>query len=197
METDADNKDAADNVTAYLQHMLCAARTLTATTKSEGVRMQDTLEDTTSTDYLLDSIASTLLEVVAVLHHPIDDLVPQPPAPFQHEWDPLDPDLLTRPYPMRRTDYLRRLLRALAPVAMEIAAQVLDTSSTTSYRECATILFGVWLPIAPQLLPGFTDGVEQGRLPFVFHEQSQQDETLLIRLEAAYHIARECWYTHR
>lgn len=196
--------DDATAVTTYLQHMLSSARTLTATTTSSengDVIMEDAPDDDDSPlspDQLLDTLTQTLLEVAAVLHHPIQNGLPPPPAPVQHDWDPLDPDLLERAYKFRRTDYLRRLLRALAPVALEIAARLLDTPAVVKQRECATILFGFWLPIAPQVLHGFMDGVAQGLLPFLVPpDDPTNGDTLVVRLEATYHIARECWYTHR
>jgi DNA polymerase III delta prime subunit len=76
----------------------------------------------------------------------------------------------TEPYEYRRVDYLRLLLRSMAPVAMDVAAHavsilLLASSSATVASSTATgaidtdasaaavVLFAAWLPVAPHLAP--------------------------------------------
>ena len=72
-----------------------------------------------------------------------------------------------QPYQHRRTDYLRRLLRLMAPISMHVASQVChiiahgrqDGRQKASRREAqaAFFLFSQWLPVAPYLTPMVTD----------------------------------------
>jgi len=85
---------------------------------------------------------------------------------------------LLQPYQHRRTDYLRRLLRFMAPISMHVAIQVCNdvtrmknsrpnqtgptvvVESHTVEKEiesAAFLLFSHWLPVAPQLTPMVMD----------------------------------------
>ena len=64
----------------------------------------------------------------------------------------------TSSYQYRRIDLVRRLLRSLAPVAMDLVARLVEqpqSSRTTTVedREATFVLLGIWLPVAPQILP--------------------------------------------
>ena len=67
-----------------------------------------------------------------------------------------------------RVDFLRNILRIMAPIAMDVAVRVTSLVSTSSYastrdedhdtishesKACAFILFGIWLQVSPQLGP--------------------------------------------
>jgi hypothetical protein len=65
-------------------------------------------------------------------------------------------------YQYRRTDYLRRLLRAIAAISMDVAANVCSivvSSQKTlpSVNQASFILLSHWLPVAPHLTPMATD----------------------------------------
>jgi MoxR-like ATPase len=71
-------------------------------------------------------------------------------------------------YTHRRSDYLRRLLRALGPISMEVTAKICSTvistrrgsSSPSDGKEQdleSVILFSHWLPVAPHLTPMVTE----------------------------------------
>jgi len=71
-------------------------------------------------------------------------------------------------YEHRRSDYLRQLLRVMAPISMEVAANVCSIviaairhpSSETQRQQqelASVILFSHWLPVAPHLTPMATD----------------------------------------
>ena len=71
-----------------------------------------------------------------------------------------------QPYQHRRTDYLRRLLRFMAPISMHVASQVCHIIAhgrqgrhKASGREAqsAFFLFSQWLPVAPHLTAMVTD----------------------------------------
>lgn len=82
-------------------------------------------------------------------------------------------------YEYRRSDYLRRLLRVLAPISMEITAKICSTvisnrrsgsSSETKKQQQrelgCVILFSHWLPVAPHLTPMVTEMFKSINNPF-------------------------------
>jgi MoxR-like ATPase len=106
-----------------------------------------------------------------------DDDVNGMVSDYYRRMNPHDRSSQHRPYQHRRTDYLRRLLRVMAPMTLEVAANVCSTVLSTCRRRSNTdvsslssslsvadqqlvasiILFAHWLPVAPQLVPMVTE----------------------------------------
>ena len=98
--------------------------------------------------FYLDQIARLLIRCASPL--PIDHL---PPVPFEsYEWDVHEEN--PQCYQYRRIDYLRRLLRAMGPLQMDLAVRV--TRLEGQDPACRMILAAVWLPVAPQTAPIWT-----------------------------------------
>ena len=176
--------DSKALVLSYLRRIASAAHALV----SDGSGMEI---DNDNTDILasedcqeyLDQIARDLLKAChldritqAASSSPL--LPPQALPPVDLERDmPRDDDALTHK-DWQRLDYLRNLLRAMAPMAMDVAAHICalivpttttmtTTTTTNSTFEHTTttstiampeavasfLLFSVWLPIAPHMTP--------------------------------------------
>jgi len=106
-------------------------------------------------------------------------------------------------YKHRRSDYLRQLLRVLAPISMEVAANVCSTVMS-AIRDCSSsiqhqqhelasvILFSHWLPVAPHLTPMATEMFGYIANPWHDIKQEQNDtngnsrEEMLLLAEALY-----------
>jgi MoxR-like ATPase len=106
-----------------------------------------------------------------------------------------------RPYQLRRVDYVRRICLALAPVSMDVAVRIITTATTRTtchaQSRAVFVLFSIWLPIAPQLMPMVTDlFLQETFQPFQQEDHSDDDDAsnsvLLLLLEAAWKICR--WY---
>ena len=95
-------------------------------------------------------------------------------------------------YQYRRIDLVRRFLRSMAPIAMDIVARMVERCDTmnqshdSSHSNSSTaalatfILIGIWLPVAPHILPLVTHFL-QLRIPppelLSRHNDDDADET--------------------
>ena len=88
--------------------------------------------------------------------------------------------------PWRRIDYVRKLLRAMAPIAIDVAAHVSsllvpnDSSINISQQDAEAffILASVWLPIAPHVTPLASELFKLESFPSPLeHESNQQLST--------------------
>ena len=110
-------------------------------------------------------------------------------------------------YKHRRSDYLRRLLRVLAPISMEVTAKICSTAIYSQRRGlsssendhqpkelAAVILFSHWLPIAPHLTPMVIEMFKSIDNPFrgLSSERVELDvkskEKMFLAVEALYQI---------
>lgn len=66
-----------------------------------------------------------------------------------HDDEPLPDAIFSQQ--QRRLDYLRPILRAMAPISFDVAVLICVTPVTDVFA--AAMLFGTWLPLAPQLTP--------------------------------------------
>ena len=121
-------------------------------------------------------LAQLLLEAcdLSGLAQPVQDSTLPDIPPIQRDCDlpPDQDDPLDVPYQRRRVDYLRDILRAMAPLQLDVAAQVCtlfedqlekglvdetESKGTTNTLKglCRStwLLFSVWLPVAPQVAP--------------------------------------------
>ena len=100
-------------------------------------------------------------------------------------------------YKHRRSDYLRRLLRVLAPISMEVTAKICSTvissrrgdlSSTNGMQQelASVILFSHWLPIAPHLTTMATEMFKRIDNPFFNLSSENSKEGLFLVAEALY-----------
>lgn len=130
--------------------------------------------DLPSTDHApCSSDASQLLDVIAkntlIACEPsrllwgTEDLTPikskAEPLLSSTDGDEDDQRFFFQPYRYRRSDYLRRLLRFMAPISMHVASLICHRiimvakggKATGLIAESAFILFSHWLPVAPHL----------------------------------------------
>lgn len=176
-----DNQDKNDetNVRTYLDQILVASQRLTA---DESAMDTDEYHPGTlgGNQYMI-QIARNLLSAcnLMTLTMPTSHLPPRDTVEWEVDRDlPFEPGpevppssmIATQPYEHRRVDYLRRLLRSMAPISFDVAAHVcstflpyVDGSATTTLQSPTTVssdaaasvlvLFATWLPVAPQLTP--------------------------------------------
>jgi midasin len=171
----------SDAVLPYLRRILAAARTIATVPTTTGAddhddsRMEivetvDERETETAGAYYADQIARQLLTACQthVLTSSTANLPPIVSVQGEHdviEEDENDEDFPVLIYQRRRIDYVRGLLRAMAPIAVDVAAHVVSivqatvTTETTSPRipdqtaVAAWILFSQWLPVASHITP--------------------------------------------
>ena len=163
-----------------------------------------------SAEVLLQRISRQLLR--ACHPHLIGLPIPQPLVELEErEKRPLELNLLDEDDESRipdwkknRTDYLRCVLRALPPIALDVAAHVCsvmassDGSIPKDTAASAFILFSNWLPIAPQLAPLVSDMFQLDQFPcpldYGVSEQDVQntdmtsDDVQLLLAEAAHAV---------
>lgn len=166
LESSQDMESPEPFVLDYLRRVCADASRLE---QLDDNSMQVDLERIDSLDFYIDQLARTLLRVshLSTLLGSVDHL-PEPES-FEHEADVNLMDevvegegLLSEPYKYRRLDYLRLLLRAMAPVNIDVAALVCEmvvgqaTESDGIPKDTAAaafVLFAVWLPVAPHVAP--------------------------------------------
>ena len=133
--------------------------------------------ETSSRDSFISAevLARQLLEAsdISLMSRPLNEQLPAIPViqrtcdlPEEEDEDGKDPLLV--PYRRRRVDYLRDILRAMSPLQLDVAANVctmlLQQSSSMekgnqeefiepNQAAAAWVLFSVWLPVAPQIVP--------------------------------------------
>ncbi|CAB9508662.1 Nuclear chaperone required for maturation and nuclear export of pre-60S ribosome subunits (By similarity) [Seminavis robusta] len=153
-------------VLSYLSRIAAAARALTRTDKDDIHPTTETDNTADDCQSYIDQIACDLLLACGkdAMVSSVDHLPAQlPPLLDPHRDLPLDPSQIRT---WKRADYLRNLLRAMPPIAMDTAAQIVNSiivpmennSKATSkndikHHKAAFLLFSIWLPIAPFLAP--------------------------------------------
>lgn len=89
-------------------------------------------------------------------------------------------------YQYRRSDYLRLLLRQMAPISFDVAAAIFDSSINYSDSSAAIgqleifILFSHWLPVAPHLTSMAIDFMSQMKEPWVALDTWNLSTTFLL-----------------
>eukprot|EP00980_Cylindrotheca_fusiformis_P010228 scaffold2271_cov130-Cylindrotheca_fusiformis.AAC.23 len=192
-------KQVAENriVLQYL-HRLSSATLLLSQQDEADVRM-DEVSDQVDPMQLLDSISRNLLAScdVAVLSSSISNLpdltVESTTLQLLQEDDNYDDLQIPEPYKYRRSDYLRKLLRIMAPVSMNVAAHicslVLALKDDSPRMQCqAFLLISHWLPVAPHLAAMATDFLQCLDNPWEQHVDTSDTKTLFILAEASYHL---------
>ena len=181
-ETEAAISDKA-LVLSYLRRIASAARALASDEKNISAMDESAMDidtvipsDAVSSpsedcQEYIDQIARDLLlachlDRITRLASQSPSLPPQrlPPVDLDRDMPRDDAEGHTKNW--QRLDYLRNLLRAMAPVAMDVTAHIcalvvpttIDSSSSddsisTPNAVSAFLLFSVWLPMAPQITP--------------------------------------------
>jgi midasin len=203
-------------VLPYLRRILAAARLVARTGASEQVgssAMELEMDTETTGAYYVDQIARQLLVAcqMEVLTTSIENL-PTITA-VQREEDVIDEEDDDEPssvYQRRRIDYVRGLLRAMAPVAVDVVACVVsivqatavtDNSMATGVADgtripdqtarSAWILFSQWLPIASHITP-LVSGLFQLSVfscPLLQYAHLSQQERWLV-VEATHNLCQ-------
>jgi hypothetical protein len=110
--------------------------------------------------------------------------------------DPTQPGQHSQIYNYRRTDYLRLLLRFIAPVSMQVASLICHditlhlqgaTQPSEGPTKAAFLLFSHWLPVAPHLTPMVTDLFLQMKEPWKRLDLGQHSLVFLY-VEASYKL---------
>jgi MoxR-like ATPase len=101
-----------------------------------------------------------------------------------------DEEEILKTYQYRRTDYLRQLLRLMAPVSMDIAANICSIvisshKGSPTVRQAAFLLLSHWLPVAPHLTSMATDLLKSLDNPWTGIDTNQQ-QTLFLFAEACH-----------
>jgi hypothetical protein len=217
----------SDAVLPYLRRILAAARTIATVPTTTGAddnddsRMEivetvDERETETAGAYYADQIARQLLTACQtnVLSASTANLPPIVSVQGEHdviEEDENDEDFPVLIYQRRRIDYVRGLLRAMAPIAVDVAAHVVSIVQATATSEttkspripdqtavAAWILFSQWLPVASHITPLVSGlfSLSSFSCPLLLlpthtkreTEESQKERWLII--EAAHNVCR-------
>jgi len=202
-------------VLSYLRRVASAARALASDNNNNPNNEADDIMDIDSTIQLsssedcqeyLDWIARDLLlacDLDRILQPPSSLLPRQKLLPVNLEHDMPREENTSDHKQWQRLDYLRNLLRSMAPIAMDVVAHICalilppapdSQQSTTSTSNSSStscipndqavalyILVSVWLPIAPQLTPLVWDLYRLPCFPCPF------DETFF---ESSWHLDR-------
>lgn len=222
-----------DAVLPYLRRILAAARNVAsvpATSSKQGgdngkdgdsrmdIVVETMDERETAGAYFVDQIARQLLaacqtNVLAASTSNLPSIVSVQGEHDVIEEDENDEDFPVLIYQRRRIDYVRGLLRAMAPIAVDVAAHVVSIVQATATTEAskganpripdqtavaAWILFSQWLPVASHITPLVSGLFALSAfscplllLPYTKLEQtkeSQRDRWLII--EAAHNLFR-------
>ena len=193
-------------VLSYLSRVSHATSTLCLAANQEQV--PETLTERNG-DLLIHRIAQQLLEachphlIGTPLPQPLVQLEKQEPCTVEDLLDDVDDEDKSRipDWKKNRTDYLRSVLRALPPIALDVGAHICSSlvasNSTVPNDKAASafILFSKWLPIAPQLAPLVSDLFQLNIFPcpldYGVEEQdasTSSDELQLLLAEAAHGV---------
>ena len=180
------------DVEKYLSHICNATRKLIhADTEDSDIHMKVENDDDddefmkeenkclNSLDGYIDVIAENLLKACnpMVLASGVSNLPPMDDGTFNvdeyldNENDNIVPEDSDFLYKYRRSDYLRRLLRIIAPISMEVTANICSTLMSAKKRSSGSssssdnqqqklafvLLISHWLPVAPHLTPMVTE----------------------------------------
>ena len=207
-----DDKDESGMIRAYLIRIYDALRFFRSSAVVQKINDKTEVETEMIT---AESLARLLLEVsdTSSLSKPVQSsALPAIPS-IQRDFDlPEDDDPSGVPYQRRRVDYLRDILRAMAPLQLDVAAHVCtilrgeltlnqspenddteDRSKMVMLHErsvAAWMLFSIWLPVAPQISPIATHlfGLSSFRCPLDLPPQDPSQR--LILMEATHLICQ-------
>lgn len=164
---------------SYLHHIRSAAAKVARSDPMECDKEE-------LSDYLED-IANLLIQAcrLSTLSTSVDDLptrhqLESPNDPPPTEDDEIEDEQIL--YKWRRVDYLRILLRAMSPIAIDVAARIC-TLFNDEY-EALFVLFSLWLPIAPHLEPLASEVFK------IFPHCPLKETKDLLLAEAAHHLCR-------
>ena len=157
-------RDDYEVVINFLRKISVAAKKLSQEHNEHDGLMYDSSDE--DADYFVDQIARHLLSACnpSILCLDVSNL-PKLNAAGNEEKHLLEEETDNEDiahYQYRKTDYLRLLLRVIASISMNVAANVcsLVLSSQKSIRSMnhnAFLLFSHWLPVAPHLTPMVTE----------------------------------------
>ena len=211
------------DVVGYLQRILDATQTLAGTTtrgnNADAAMMQVDNEDA---ECYMEHIARGLLAACAaddpgrqwmMMDYDDDDdehksrrlprdcfVIPPCEHDVQDYTNDNDDDALLQ-YKHRRIDYLRRLLRAMAPIAIDVAARVVeivtqqqdhDLQQQQQHAGAAFVLFSEWLGVAPHITPLVTHMFLQSSCPLLLANNNNNNlqSRRFVLVEAAFKICR-------
>lgn len=193
-------------VLSYLSRVSQATSTLCLTANQE--KLPETLTER-NCDLLIHQIAQQLLQachphlIGTPLPQPLVELEKQQPCTVEDLLEDVNDEDKSRipDWKKNRTDYLRSVLRALPPIALDVGAHIcssLVASNSTVPKDTAAsafILFSKWLPIAPQLAPLVSDLFHLNIFPcpldYGVEEKdagTSSDELQLLLAEAAHGV---------
>lgn len=190
----------------FLRRVAAAALTL-----SRGNYVDGDLKAVENTAHLVDAIAQNLLRAYDpdILLLSADGL---PAIEVIHEEDSVVRDgdddeegdayhrQHLREYQYRRTDYLRLLLRFMAPVSMQVASKIFHallvsgvqggevSSKNNNKIQAAFLLVSHWLPVAPHLTPMAIEFLRHLDNPWKDLDFTQQPRLFLF-VEASYKLS--------
>ncbi|KAL7560158.1 hypothetical protein ACA910_013168 [Epithemia clementina (nom. ined.)] len=197
-------------IRAYLGRIFDALQFFRCSSTTDDKRSDDMQVETTESAIVsAKTLARLLLQVcdIASLAESAQSLPPIPP--IQRDCDlPEDDDPLGVPYQRRRVDYLRDILRAMAPLQLDVAAHVCSilreqqeppsTIAADLQGECdkipqstsvaAWLLFSVWLPVAPQIAPMASYLFSQSSFQCPLEQQPQDHAQRFVLMEATHQI---------
>ena len=217
--TERSTEAIKSDVFKYLDQVLQATQLL----RREDDDVDDMQVDSSaprSPQWYIDQIGRTLLEI-SQLHNisrPPQQHLP-PPERFDLDYDKYTPDvplpteeetendmevdndnldlLATETYRLRRIDYLRLLLRTMAPIAMEVSAHVcaMVIRRGNDLTRPSLVLFSVWLPVAPQITQLVSKLLALDSLSCPIPDSAMKatdltQSSLFVLMEASYHICR-------
>jgi energy-coupling factor transporter ATP-binding protein EcfA2 len=210
MEDNNKHTENKDLVLEFLQRLSSATYSLSQTNEGDEMMDESSQEDTT---HLIDLIARNLLNScdVTVLSSDISNLptlTASDPTLQLLEEDGNDDDVdIPEPYKYRRSDYLRKLLRVMAPISMNVAAHVCSsvlTYDSPSMQCQAILLLSHWLPVAPHLAPMVTEFLQLLEDPWKHADKNDLNTQFLVSEACFYlcsfyakrseiHSIRNCW----
>jgi energy-coupling factor transporter ATP-binding protein EcfA2 len=182
-----------EEVLGYLHRIVSAASLLA--TPPDVMIDEDTGEDAAimsdDPSALLDSIVRCIFRAssLELLLQTPANLPDQPILVLDEEDEAFEEPLIQR-YELRRVDYLRQLLRAMAPISMDVMARILEINvkkTDTSTCQTLLLLLSVWLPVANHLTPMGTDLLTDKPCPF---SSVVDQEVQLLLAEASHNLCK-------
>ena len=186
LETEVEGEVVRQVVSTYLQTVLSAIDTVLGESSPFSI----------SPEVLLDHIARKLLKAFcpSVLTASLPpSLSVESTYNDDEDSDDDDEDNLIKdtsiPHKQRRLDYLRCILRRMAPVAIDVVAAICASQADL---QTLVLLFGTWLPLAPHITPLVTDAFDKSNgNPF---ENVVEEYHQWHLLEALHSISRHYSY---
>ena len=205
-------------ISSYLCTIANSAAELGRVVDSEAMEEQATVvvaSPEESPDALLDKIAHHLLaasnpSVLALESDHLPSLATEESTPLLvEEENQVKQNQQDDIYQYRRSDYLRRLLRAMAPISFDVSARICSTvlsAEETSVRGpkiwSAVVLFSHWLSVAPHLSAMIIDFLKAADIPsYPWNVNDTDDDSMsttireeFVTIEAIYQL---CSFFHK